>query len=80
MHANDALHETSADEDEAPDAANSSTGLDEVPGADKTVDELEGQLAGLQGAMDQVQSGDLDGAEASIDSLEKGVASGSEEE
>ena len=80
MHANDALHETSADEDEALDAANSSTGLDEVPGADKTVDELEGQLAGLQGAMNQVQSGDLDGAEASIDSLEKGVASGSEEE
>ena len=80
MHANDALHETSADEDEAPGAANFSTGLDEVPGADKTVDELEGQLAGLQGAMDQVQSGDLDGAEASIDSLEKGVASGSEEE
>ena len=80
MHANDALHETSADEDEAPGGANSSTGLDEVPGADKTVDELEGQLAGLQGAMDQVQSGDLDGAEASIDSLEKGAASGSEEE
>ena len=51
-----------------------------MPGADKTVDELEGQLAGLQGAMNQVQSGDLDGAEASIDSLEKGVASGSEEE
>ena len=61
-------------------AATTPTGLDEVPGADKTVDELEGQLAGLQGAMDQVQSGDLDGAEASIDSLEKGVASGSEEE
>ena len=132
MHANDALHETSAVElnadvetstdDSVPDAndaantpggldevqgsenteapavdttaagmadpsgaensaaANTPGGLDEVQGSENTVDELEGQLAGLQEAMDQIQRGDLDGAEASIVALEASLASTGEEE
>ena len=38
-----------------------------------TVDELEGRLSDLQGAMDQLQSGDLDGAEQAIEALEARV-------
>lgn len=41
-----------------------------VPG----VDELQTRLASLQGAMDQLQSGDLDGAEATITALEQSMA------
>ena len=43
-----------------------------------TVDELQGRLADLQGAMDQLQSGDLDGAEATIEALEASMATSSE--
>lgn len=35
-----------------------------------TVDELESRLRDLQGAMDQLQSGELDAAEQAIESLE----------
>jgi len=38
--------------------------------ATSTVDDLEGQLSKLQQAMDQLQQGDLDAAEASISELE----------
>lgn len=48
-------------------------GLDDVTGAVDTVDELEGRLSDLQGAMDQLQSGDLDGAEQAIEALEARV-------
>ncbi len=79
MHLNDALDEISADE-ETPSAPESTEGLDEVPGTDKTVDELEGELTGLQDAMDQVQRGDLDAAEASIATLENASVSGDDAE
>lgn len=49
-------------------------------GASATVDELEGQLGDLQEAMDQIQRGDLDGAEASIVALENSTRAGTEEE
>ena len=45
-----------------------------------TVDDLEGQLSKLQEAMDQIQSGDLDGAEDSIVVLENSTRAVSEEE
>ena len=38
------------------------------------VDELEIRLADLQSAMDQLQSGDLDGAEAAVTALEQQLA------
>ena len=38
------------------------------------VDELEIRLADLQSAMDQLQSGDLDGAEAAVAALEQQLA------
>ena len=38
------------------------------------VDELELRLADLQRAMDQLQAGDLDGAEAAVEALEKQLA------
>lgn len=38
------------------------------------VDELQARLAELQTAMDQLQSGDLDAAEAAIEQLEKAMA------
>ena len=36
-----------------------------------SVDELEDRLRDLQGAMDKIQSGDLDAAERAIESLEQ---------
>lgn len=63
------------------------TGADEDLGAvsttvetSATVDELEGQLGKLQEAMEQIQRGDLDGAEASIVALENSRRAGGEEE
>lgn len=41
------------------------------PADSPTVDALEEQLGRLQGAMDKLQSGDLDGAERSIEALEQ---------
>lgn len=38
------------------------------------VDDLQARLADLQAAMDQLQSGDLDAAEAAIEQLEKAMA------
>ena len=38
------------------------------------VDDLQARLAELQGAMHQLQSGDLDAAEAAIDALENAMA------
>lgn len=79
MHVHDALDEISADE-ETPGARESAEGLGEAPGTNKTVDELEGELTGLQDAMDQVQRGDLDAAEASIATLEDESVSGDDAE
>lgn len=42
-----------------------------VPG----VDELEDRLRDLQGAMDKIQSGDLDAAEQAIETLEQRMGS-----
>lgn len=38
------------------------------------VDELEDRVRDLQGAMDQLQSGDLDGAERAIEALEDRIS------
>ena len=69
----------SGTEDDA--APNADAGLDVPSGTEKTVDELEGQLSQLQVAMDQIQDGDLDGAEATIEALESqtGLAASEEE-
>lgn len=48
--------------------------VDLAAGDTPSVDELQGRLADLQGAMDQLQSGDLDGAEATIAALEEAMA------
>lgn len=40
-----------------------------------TVDALEDQLGRLQGAMDKLQQGDLDGAERTIEALEADLSS-----
>lgn len=48
---------------------------DEVP----DVDALQGRLAELQSAMDQLQSGDLDGAEATIAALEDSLSDARQE-
>ena len=48
-------------------AADSTAGVPDV-------DELEIRLADLQSAMDQLQSGDLDGAEAAVTALEQQLA------
>ena len=65
----------------AQSAPNADAGLDVPSGTEKTVDELEGQLSQLQVAMDQIQDGDLDGAEATIEALESqtGLAASEEE-
>lgn len=83
--------ETQPAHDDAAVAASASTRSDAEVSADSepevvidleagdtpSVDELQGRLAELQGAMDQLQSGDLDGAEATIASLEQAMASAS---
>ena len=50
-------------------------GLDGSSGSVNTVDALEARLARLEGAMDQLQSGDLDAAEATISALEQELGS-----
>lgn len=90
MHPNDGPHEVSADEiDEGTDASGSVSGeaaldtvagLDGVTGSVSTVDQLEGRLSQIQGAMDHVQGGDLDTAEASIATLEANATAGGDEE
>ena len=50
--------------------------IDVDAGETPSVDELQARLADLQGAMDLLQSGDLDGAEATIASLEQAMAEG----
>ena len=39
------------------------------------VDELEGRLRDLQSAMEQLQTGDLDGAERAVEALEDRIGS-----
>lgn len=63
-------------------ASTTTDGLDGPSGLEdsaSTVDDLEGQLAKLQIAMDQIQNGDLDGAEASIVALENSTRGGAEQ-
>ena len=82
-------HEEAANEivvtEMAPSAEPETTVLDltdsatEPDAADATadtpdVDELEVRLADLQSAMDQLQAGDLDGAEAAVAALEEQLA------
>ncbi len=43
--------------------------------ASPDVDELEDRLRDLQGAMDQIQTGDLDAAEHAIEALEQRMGS-----
>ncbi len=43
--------------------------------ASPDVDELEDRLRDLQGAMDQIQTGDLDAAEQAIEALEQRMES-----
>lgn len=45
------------------------------PSTSPSVDELENRLRDLQGAMDQIQTGDLDAAEQSIEALEQRMGS-----
>lgn len=45
------------------------------PSTSPSVDELENRLRDLQGAMDQLQTGDLDAAEQSIEALEQRMGS-----
>ncbi len=61
---------------EAPDvdAAEETPVVDLDAGETPSVDELQVRLADLQGAMDQLQSGDLDGAEETIAALEEAMA------
>lgn len=69
MHFEDEVNvETPSDEDQSADI--SDAGLHSSSTPENTVDELESQVAKLQVAMDQLQSGDLDRAEASIEALE----------
>lgn len=63
---------------EAPEVTDDVATIDltENPTGDgPTVDALESQLRDLQGAMDQLQSGDLDAAERTIEALEQSVGS-----
>ncbi len=53
--------------DVVAEAAEEATADDSGP----SVDELEDRLRDLQGAMDKIQSGDLDAAERAIESLEQ---------
>lgn len=65
-----AVHNLTADSSEQAEASPPVEGPEvESP----SVDELQGRLADLQSAMDQLQAGDLDGAEATIASLEKAL-------
>ena len=74
------VEESETPESEQADAQSESPAAQAPPtvdvGAGETpsVDELQGRLADLQGAMDQLQSGDLDGAEATIAALEEAMA------
>ena len=62
--------QTETAEMSAPDtAAEIETPEDDGP----SVDALAGRLTDLQAAMDQLQAGDLDGAEATIASLEQAL-------
>jgi len=57
-------------------ADNTPTGPDDSSAeATETVDELEDRVRDLQGAMEKIQSGDLDGAEQAIEALEERIAS-----
>ena len=51
----------------------------DVPEDGPSVDQLQDRLGELQSAMDQLQSGDLDGAEATIASLEQALADARQE-
>jgi len=58
----------------AIDEADDAEGVQPDAGGDTpTVDALEAQLRDLQGAMDQLQSGDLDAAERTIEALEESM-------
>ena len=54
------------------------TSPDDAAAGAPDVDELETRLADLQSAMDQLQAGDLDGAEAAVAALEQQLAASRE--
>lgn len=58
--------------DEAESSTEAPAAAPETAGG-LSVDELESHLGDLQGAMDQLQSGDLDAAERAIESLEQRI-------
>ncbi len=68
-------HESQPAGDLAVDNASGVAAAHLDAGDTPSVDELQGRLADLQGAMDQLQSGDLDGAEATIAALEESMGS-----
>ena len=63
--------QTETAEMSAPDTATEQIETPEDDGP--SVDALAGRLTDLQAAMDQLQAGDLDGAEATIASLEQAL-------
>lgn len=72
------VEQTSAEPAETVDAVDAPEATETVDLTDPlddgpSVDALESQLRDLQGAMDQLQSGDLDAAERTIEALEQSV-------
>jgi hypothetical protein len=72
----DVAGEVEGRENEAVDEPAGIAELDSPVSKDApNVDELEGRLQDLQGAMDQIQSGDLEAAERAIEALEDRMGS-----
>ncbi len=73
---NDMTHTAVADEAPTEEVSVEETIIDAtaVEQDAPDVDELELRLADLQAAMDQLQAGDLDGAEAAVVALEEKLA------
>jgi|GEM_PF-2387994 len=67
------VHDDAQASDEAPEIAPEAAEEAATEDFGPSVDELEERLRDLQGAMDKIQSGDLDAAERAIESLEQGM-------
>ncbi len=81
-HGTDALEPVATDEIETAETISEDTLTEEHAEAEAeapSVDELQDRLGELQSAMDQLQAGDLDGAEATIASLEQAMTVGRQE-
>ncbi len=63
------------DETETPTDATKADDVHAAASDVDTVDALEQRLAQLENAMDQIQGGDLDGAESTISALEQQMGS-----